>query len=117
MTTSPSEVRASQPTLISSPSLTTSSCWSGGGPASVRYPSAWSAAVAPQPHLHTEPPGHGHDVGDHRELALRAFGIHGPLKPATLATTRLTEHWAHALDITGPLGIELPDTGRLRHVA
>jgi uncharacterized protein (TIGR03084 family) len=40
-----------------------------------------------------------------------------PLSPATLATTRLAEHWAHALDITGPLGISYPDTGRLRHVA
>ena len=40
-----------------------------------------------------------------------------PLKPATLATTRLAEHWAHGLDITGPLGIAFPDTARLRHVA
>jgi uncharacterized protein (TIGR03084 family) len=40
-----------------------------------------------------------------------------PLKPATLATTRLAEHWAHGLDITGPLGIAFPDTDRLRHVA
>jgi uncharacterized protein (TIGR03084 family) len=40
-----------------------------------------------------------------------------PLTPATLATTRLAEHWAHALDIVGPLGIEFPDTGRLRHIA
>jgi uncharacterized protein (TIGR03084 family) len=40
-----------------------------------------------------------------------------PVKPATLATTRLAEHWAHGLDITGPFGIEFPDTGRLRHVA
>ena len=40
-----------------------------------------------------------------------------PVKPATLATTRLAEHWAHGLDITGPLGLEFPDTGRLRHVA
>jgi uncharacterized protein (TIGR03084 family) len=40
-----------------------------------------------------------------------------PLKPATLATTRIAEHWAHALDIAGPLGIEYPDTDRLRHVA
>jgi uncharacterized protein (TIGR03084 family) len=40
-----------------------------------------------------------------------------PLKPATLATTRLAEHWAHGLDITGPLGITFPDTARLRHVA
>jgi uncharacterized protein (TIGR03084 family) len=39
------------------------------------------------------------------------------LKPATLATTRLAEHWAHGLDITGPLGIAFPDTDRLHHVA
>ena len=43
--------------------------------------------------------------------------VTGPVKPATLATTRLAEHWAHALDITEPLGIGLPDTGRLRHIA
>jgi uncharacterized protein (TIGR03084 family) len=40
-----------------------------------------------------------------------------PLKPATLATTRLAEHWAHGLDITEPLAIDFPDTDRLRHVA
>jgi uncharacterized protein (TIGR03084 family) len=40
-----------------------------------------------------------------------------PLKPRTLATTRLAEHWAHALDIAEGLGIDLPDTARLRHVA
>ena len=40
-----------------------------------------------------------------------------PLKPATLATTRLAEHWAHAIDIAVPLGIEYPDTERLRHIA
>ncbi len=39
------------------------------------------------------------------------------LKPRTLATTRLAEHWAHALDITVPLGLDYPDTARLRHVA
>ncbi len=43
--------------------------------------------------------------------------VAGPMKPATLATTRLAEHWAHGLDITGPLGIEFPDTPRLRHIA
>ena len=43
--------------------------------------------------------------------------VDAPLKPATLATTRMTEHWAHGLDIAGPLGIGFPDTGRLRHVA
>ena len=41
----------------------------------------------------------------------------GPVKPATLATTRLAEHWAHGLDITGPLGIDFPDTSRLRNIA
>ncbi len=40
-----------------------------------------------------------------------------PLKPRTLATTRLAEHWAHGLDITEPLAIPFPDTDRLRHVA
>jgi uncharacterized protein (TIGR03084 family) len=40
-----------------------------------------------------------------------------PLKPAALATTRLAEHWAHALDIVDPLGIDFPDTERLRHIA
>lgn len=39
------------------------------------------------------------------------------LKPRTLATTRLAEHWAHALDIAIPLGLDYPDTMRLRHVA
>lgn len=40
-----------------------------------------------------------------------------PLRPRTLATTRLAEHWAHMLDVTGPLGINYPDTDRLRHIA
>jgi uncharacterized protein (TIGR03084 family) len=40
-----------------------------------------------------------------------------PLKPATLATTRIAEHWAHALDIVDPLSIPYPDTDRLRHIA
>jgi uncharacterized protein (TIGR03084 family) len=43
--------------------------------------------------------------------------IEAPLKPATLATTRLAETWAHGLDITEPLGIDWPDTDRLRHIA
>lgn len=43
--------------------------------------------------------------------------VGGSMKPATLATTRLAEHWAHTLDITTPLGIDLPDTDRLRHIA
>ncbi|MEQ7005009.1 maleylpyruvate isomerase family mycothiol-dependent enzyme [Actinopolymorpha sp. B17G11] len=40
-----------------------------------------------------------------------------PLRPAALATTRLAEHWAHALDIAEPLSIPYPDTARLRHIA
>jgi uncharacterized protein (TIGR03084 family) len=43
--------------------------------------------------------------------------VDAPLKPATLATTRLAENWAHGLDITGPLGIDFPDSERLRHIA
>jgi uncharacterized protein (TIGR03084 family) len=41
----------------------------------------------------------------------------GTIKPATLATTRLAEHWAHGLDIAGPLGADFPDTARLEHIA
>ena len=41
----------------------------------------------------------------------------GTIKPATLATTRLAEHWAHGLDIAEPLGAEFPDTARLEHIA
>lgn len=43
--------------------------------------------------------------------------VAGTLSPATLATTRIAEHWAHAYDITAPLGIPYPDTARLRHIA
>lgn len=43
--------------------------------------------------------------------------VGGTLKPATLATTRLAEHWAHGLDIATPLGAHFSDTNRLRHVA
>ncbi|MCU7726366.1 maleylpyruvate isomerase family mycothiol-dependent enzyme [Actinoplanes sp. KI2] len=63
----------------------------------------------------------------HREsiAALRAADpqrpvqwVAAPLKPPALATTRLAEHWAHAaLDIAPPLGLDYPDTARLRHIA
>jgi uncharacterized protein (TIGR03084 family) len=43
--------------------------------------------------------------------------VSAPLKPRTLATTRLAEHWTHALDITVPLGVDYPDAARLRHIA
>lgn len=62
-----------------------------------------------------------------REASLRALRkadpsrfsawVSAPLRPATLATTRLAEHWAHALDITESLSIAYPDTARLRHIA
>ncbi|MEV6302564.1 maleylpyruvate isomerase family mycothiol-dependent enzyme [Actinoplanes sp. NPDC051861] len=64
---------------------------------------------------------------DGRREALRALRAADPqepigwvasaVKPRTLATTRLAEHWAHGLDVTIPFGIEWPDTDRLRHVA
>jgi uncharacterized protein (TIGR03084 family) len=40
-----------------------------------------------------------------------------PLRPQVLATTRLAEHWAHALDVTEPFDADFPDTDRLRHIA
>ena len=62
-----------------------------------------------------------------RDAAVEALGaadpqmplqwVTGPVKPAQLATTRLAEYWAHGPDITGPLGIDFPDTSRLRHIA
>jgi uncharacterized protein (TIGR03084 family) len=47
----------------------------------------------------------------------RVQWVASTLKPRSLATTRLAEHWAHALDIAVPLGLDYPDTMRLRHVA
>lgn len=43
--------------------------------------------------------------------------VGGTLRPATPATTRLAEHWAHGLDIATPLDAPFPDTNRLRHIA
>jgi uncharacterized protein (TIGR03084 family) len=43
--------------------------------------------------------------------------VGGSLKPATLATTRLAEHWAHGLDVAGALDVPFPDTDRLHHIA
>ena len=40
-----------------------------------------------------------------------------PLRPKTLATTRLSEHWIHTLDIAQPLSIDNPDTDDLESVA
>lgn len=63
------------------------------------------AAFATPAALRAHPPG------------TRLSWVRAPLSPRTLATTRLAEHWAHAQDITDPLGIPYPDTARLRHIA
>ncbi|WP_188189876.1 maleylpyruvate isomerase family mycothiol-dependent enzyme [Nonomuraea sp. SYSU D8015] len=63
------------------------------------------AAFATPGALRAHPPG------------TRLSWVRTPLSPRTLATTRIAEHWAHALDITVPLGLAYPDTARLRHVA
>jgi Mycothiol maleylpyruvate isomerase N-terminal domain len=42
--------------------------------------------------------------------------VEAPLKPATPAATCLAEHWAHA-GYYRALGIDFPDTARLRHIA
>jgi uncharacterized protein (TIGR03084 family) len=57
------------------------------------------------------------DALRHADPRSRYPWVAGSLKPATLATTRLAEHWAHGLDITGPLAAPYPDTDRLRHIA
>ncbi|MEU0008419.1 TIGR03084 family metal-binding protein [Streptomyces sp. NPDC006314] len=40
-----------------------------------------------------------------------------PMSAASMATARLMETWAHALDVADALGVARPPTGRLRHVA
>jgi uncharacterized protein (TIGR03084 family) len=40
-----------------------------------------------------------------------------PLRPKTLATTRLSEHWIHTMDIADPLGIDNPDTDAIESLA
>jgi uncharacterized protein (TIGR03084 family) len=40
-----------------------------------------------------------------------------PLRPKTLATTRLSEHWIHTMDIAEPLDIDNPDTDDIKHLA
>ena len=40
-----------------------------------------------------------------------------PLRPKTLATTRLSEHWIHTMDIAEPLSIDNPDTEDIHSIA
>ncbi|MGW0808697.1 maleylpyruvate isomerase family mycothiol-dependent enzyme [Nonomuraea sp. NPDC002799] len=76
----------------------------GAAPAEVL--ARWRAAAFATPDaLRAHPPG------------TRLSWVRRPLSPRTLATTRIAEHWAHALDITLPLDIPYPDTARIRHVA
>jgi len=49
------------------------------------------------------------------DLRLPWFGP--PMKPATMATARLMETWAHGQDVADALGVERKPTARLRHVA
>jgi uncharacterized protein (TIGR03084 family) len=40
-----------------------------------------------------------------------------PMSAASMATARLMETWAHGLDVADALGVAMPATNRLRHVA
>lgn len=40
-----------------------------------------------------------------------------PMSPASMATARLMETWAHGQDVADALGVHRPPTARLRHVA
>ena len=40
-----------------------------------------------------------------------------PMSPASMATARLMETWAHSLDVHEGLGVEMEDTDRIRHIA
>jgi uncharacterized protein (TIGR03084 family) len=43
--------------------------------------------------------------------------VAGELSVHTLATTRLAETWIHTGDVAGALGVTLPPTGRIEHIA
>jgi uncharacterized protein (TIGR03084 family) len=47
----------------------------------------------------------------------RVQWVAGDMAAQTLATTRLSECWIHTDDVAEALGIELPPTDRLRHIA
>ena len=40
-----------------------------------------------------------------------------PMSPASMATARFMETWAHALDVHDALGLDVEPTDRIRHVA
>lgn len=49
--------------------------------------------------------------------ARRVMWVVGDMAARTLATTRIAETWIHAGDIAAGMGVVLPPTDRLRHVA
>ncbi|RKT18689.1 uncharacterized protein (TIGR03084 family) [Streptomyces sp. 1114.5] len=49
------------------------------------------------------------------DLRLPWFGP--PMKPASMATARLMETWAHGQDVADALGVTREPTARLRHIA
>jgi uncharacterized protein (TIGR03084 family) len=64
------------------------------------------------------------DEAAHLSASLRAADpdekvtwVAGQLRRRTLATTRLAETWIHTGDVAGAIGVALPDTDRLEHIA
>lgn len=49
--------------------------------------------------------------------AARVPWVVGEMAARSLATTRITEAWIHAVDMAHGLGVDLPPTDRLWHVA
>ncbi len=56
-----------------------------------------------------------HALADRAEDTRVAWGFGMPAD--TFAAARLMEHWAHGLDIADALGLPVPGSARLRHVA
>lgn len=57
------------------------------------------------------------DVVRRTDPHARVQWVAGQLSVHTLVTTRLSETWIHTTDVAEGLGVELPPTERLRHVA
>src|SRR5437899_4557270 len=54
---------------------------------------------------------------DDADFHQRVTWVAGELSVRTLVTTRLAETWIHAGDVADGLGMELPATERLKHIA
>ncbi|MEY9962022.1 uncharacterized protein (TIGR03084 family) [Streptacidiphilus sp. MAP12-16] len=52
-----------------------------------------------------------------REPGRRMPWLGPPMSPASMATARMMETWAHGQDVAEALGVSLPATDRLRHIA